>query len=80
MGLGKMGEGTVTSDFVNKAFAGNVGFPVMLIEKLVSGRSFGLGGRVVAVSSEAVRDWRPNGGCVVYYTSFNPIEEVEIGC
>ena len=62
MGLARMGEGTVTVDFVNAALAGNVGFPVMLMEKLVAGKHLRQDGRVVAVSSEAVRDWRPNGG------------------
>jgi NAD(P)-dependent dehydrogenase (short-subunit alcohol dehydrogenase family) len=62
MGLAMMGQGTVTVDFVNAALAGNVGFAVMLMERLVADRLLRQGGRVVAISSEAVREWRPSGG------------------
>ncbi|KAF2117763.1 short-chain dehydrogenase [Lophiotrema nucula] len=64
MGLGKMGEGAVTRDFVSSALAGNVQFPVMLMELLVAGKNFRRNSRVVAVSSEGVRARRPDGGAV----------------
>jgi hypothetical protein len=62
MSLAKMGEGTSTEDFVDICLAGNVIFPVMLMEALVAGKFLRPGGRVVAISSEAVRDRRPSGG------------------
>lgn len=62
MGLAKMGEGSVTGDFVEKALAGNVMFPVMLMEELVKEALLRKDGRVIAVSSEGVRARRPPGG------------------
>ncbi|KAF2740669.1 short-chain dehydrogenase [Polyplosphaeria fusca] len=62
MGLAKMGDGKVTDDFVGRALLGNVQFPVMLVEGLVSGGLVRPNGRVVAVSSEGVRARRPAGG------------------
>lgn len=62
MGLAKMGDGGVTEDFVDAALAGNVKFPVLLIEMLVKGSMIRRDGRVVAISSEGVRARRPPGG------------------
>jgi 3-oxoacyl-[acyl-carrier protein] reductase len=62
MGLAKMGEGGVTSDFVNVALVGNVKFPVMLIEGLVRENMINPNGRVISISSEGVRAKRPPGG------------------
>ncbi|KAF2184370.1 short-chain dehydrogenase [Zopfia rhizophila CBS 207.26] len=64
MGLARMGEGAVSETFVNRALEGNVAFPIMLVEALVSKECFKSGGRVVAVSSEGVRVRRPGGGAV----------------
>ncbi|KAF2256618.1 NAD(P)-binding protein [Trematosphaeria pertusa] len=64
MGLAKMGDGGVTEDFVDAALAGNVKFPVLLIEMLVKGSMIRRDGRVVAISSEGVRARRPPGGAV----------------
>lgn len=62
MGLAKIGDGTVHADFVQRALMGNVQFPIMLMEDLVSGKFLRRNGRIVAVSSEGVRARRPPGG------------------
>lgn len=62
MGLAKFGEGNVTKDFVSTALAGNVQFPIMLMEELVSNKCLRPNSRVIAVSSEGVRARRPAGG------------------
>ncbi|KAL5422629.1 hypothetical protein PMIN04_004555 [Paraphaeosphaeria minitans] len=64
MTLAKMGEGSVRPDVVDLAFAGNVRFPVMLVEHFLRDGAFRRGGRVVAVSSEGVRARRPDGGAI----------------
>ncbi|KAH7125176.1 hypothetical protein B0J11DRAFT_434661 [Dendryphion nanum] len=64
MGLAKTGSGTITEDFVTKALAGNVMFPVLLMEELVKGAFLQPNSRIVAISSEGVRAWRPSGGAV----------------
>lgn len=62
MTLAKMGEGSVRPDVVDLTFAGNVRFPVMLVERFVKEGVFRASGRVVAVSSEGVTARRPDGG------------------
>lgn len=62
MGLAKMGDGTVTQQFVEKALAGNIQFPVLLMETFVAKNCIRENGRVVAISSEGVRARRPGGG------------------
>jgi NAD(P)-dependent dehydrogenase (short-subunit alcohol dehydrogenase family) len=62
MGLARFGEGNVTKDFVSTALAGNVEFPIMLMEELVSNKCLRRSSRVIAVSSEGVRARRPAGG------------------
>ena len=62
MGLAKTGDGTITEDFITKALAGNVQFPVLVIEQLVRESFLQPHSRVVAISSEGVRAWRPSGG------------------
>ncbi|KAF2690823.1 short-chain dehydrogenase [Lentithecium fluviatile CBS 122367] len=64
MGLAKMGEGGVTESFVDEAMAGNVKFPILLVEDLVREGMIRNCGRVVAISSEGVRARRPGGGAV----------------
>ncbi|KAF2441970.1 NAD(P)-binding protein [Karstenula rhodostoma CBS 690.94] len=64
MTLAKMGEGSVRPDVVDLTFAGNVRFPVVLVERFVREGVFRGGGRVVAVSSEGVRARRPDGGAI----------------
>ncbi|KAF2872583.1 hypothetical protein BDV95DRAFT_491257 [Massariosphaeria phaeospora] len=64
MGLAKMGDGNVDEMFVDTALAGNVRFPVLLMEGLVREGCLRRDGRVVAVSSEGVRARRPGGGTV----------------
>lgn len=62
MGLAKMGEGVLDAEWVDRSMAGNVRFPVLLMEGLVGGGHLRQNGRVVAVSSEGVRARRPGGG------------------
>ena len=62
MGLAKMGEGTVTSNFVNMALEGNVKFPILLMEDLLNHEMINKEGRVISISSEGVRAKRPPGG------------------
>lgn len=62
MGLAKMGEGSVTESFVDGALAGNIKFPIMLMEDLVKADMIRENGRVVGISSEGVRARRPGGG------------------
>ncbi|KAF2266572.1 3-oxoacyl-reductase [Lojkania enalia] len=62
MGLAKMGEGGMTTEFVQKALAGNVQFPAMLMELLVREGCLRPNSRVVGISSEGVRARRPPGG------------------
>lgn len=64
MGLAKTGDGAITEDFITKALAGNIQFPVLVIEELVRERILRPHSRVVAISSEGVRAWRPSGGAV----------------
>ncbi|KAF1970517.1 short-chain dehydrogenase [Bimuria novae-zelandiae CBS 107.79] len=64
MTLTKMGEGSLRADVVDLALAGNVKFPVMLVERFLRENVFRRGGRVVAISSEGVRAERPDGGAV----------------
>ncbi|KAJ4358007.1 uncharacterized protein N0V89_002585 [Didymosphaeria variabile] len=64
MTLAKMGEGSVREDVVDLALAGNVRFPVMLVEHLLRENVFRKQGRVIAVSSEGVRARRPDGGAI----------------
>ncbi|KAL1612564.1 hypothetical protein SLS60_000792 [Paraconiothyrium brasiliense] len=64
MTLAKMGEGSVREDVVDLALAGNVRFPVMLMEHLLREDAFRKQGRVVAISSEGVRARRPDGGAI----------------
>ncbi|KAF2002750.1 short-chain dehydrogenase [Amniculicola lignicola CBS 123094] len=64
MGLARMGEGAVDEEFVSRALVGNVTFPIMLMENLVSTSCIKENGRVVAISSEGVRARRPPGGSV----------------
>ncbi|ORY09351.1 short-chain dehydrogenase [Clohesyomyces aquaticus] len=64
MGLARMGEGTIDAGFVERAFAGNVTFPILLMEELVKVGSFRPDSRVVAISSEGSRVKRPAGGAV----------------
>lgn len=62
MGLAKTGDGAITEEFITKALAGNVQFPVLVMEELVRGGILRPHSRVVAISSEGVRAWRPSGG------------------
>ncbi|KAF2013773.1 short-chain dehydrogenase [Aaosphaeria arxii CBS 175.79] len=64
MGLAKMGEGGLTEAFIGQALSGNIQFPIMLMEGLVTGSYIGRDGRVVAISSDGVRSKRPPGGSV----------------
>ncbi|KAF2635867.1 NAD(P)-binding protein [Massarina eburnea CBS 473.64] len=64
MGLAEMGDGTVTEEFLDAALAGNIKFPSLLMEGLVSGSMVRRDGRVVAISSEGVRAKRPAGGSI----------------
>ncbi|KAF1955451.1 NAD(P)-binding protein [Byssothecium circinans] len=64
MGLGRMGNGTVTEEFLDAALAGNVTFPTLLMEGFVASGVMKKNGRVVAISSEGVRAKRPAGGAV----------------
>jgi 3-oxoacyl-[acyl-carrier protein] reductase len=62
MGLARMGEGSMTADFVDVALLGNVKFPIMLMESFVKEAIINKEGRVVSISSEGVRAKRPPGG------------------
>ena len=62
MGLARMGEGSIDNAFLDRFMAGNLKFPILLVDRLVASRSFRAASRVVAVSSEAVRARRPPGG------------------
>lgn len=62
MTLARMGDGGVTDDALELALAGNVKFPVMLVEEFLRRDAFRREGRVVGISSEGVRARRPNGG------------------
>jgi hypothetical protein len=53
-----MGEGTSTEDFVDICLAGNVIFPVMLMEALVAGKFLRPGGRPCATGDPAEGKWR----------------------
>ncbi|KAF2196348.1 short-chain dehydrogenase [Delitschia confertaspora ATCC 74209] len=64
MALGKTGEGAVNDAFLDRYMAGNLKFPVLLMEELVSNGAFNLNSRVIAISSEGVRAKRPAGGVV----------------
>ncbi|KAF2704817.1 short-chain dehydrogenase [Pleomassaria siparia CBS 279.74] len=64
MGLAKTGEGTMNPEWVDRCLAGNVRFPVLLMEGLVAGEYLRRESRVIAISSEGVRARRPDGGAV----------------
>ena len=62
MTLARMGEGSVREEMVDLALAGNVKFPVLLVESFLRENMFRRDGRVIGISSEGVRAKRPNGG------------------
>jgi 3-oxoacyl-[acyl-carrier protein] reductase len=68
MSLARIGEGKMDDAFLDRFLAGNLRFPIRLIDQLVERGGFRPGSRVVAISSEAVRARRPPGGYEILLT------------